>query len=104
MVFWITSRMKTKREQVNEEIGVIKLFVSNYAKDLIYKSNHPITPKDVVNVHDLRYLGVEKDFPTEQLLHYRIKRNKSKRIVTTRKRLQQTAIWIENRDREYHHL
>jgi DDE superfamily endonuclease len=42
----------------------------------IYKSNHLITPKEVVNVYDLEYLGVEKDFP-EQLsaLPYRKKRN-----------------------------
>ncbi len=33
----------------------------------IYKNNHPITPKKVVNIFDLGYLGVEKDFP-EQLL------------------------------------
>jgi hypothetical protein len=32
----------------------------------IYKNNHPITPKQVVNVIDLGYLRVEKDFP-EQL-------------------------------------
>jgi hypothetical protein len=32
----------------------------------IYKNNHPITPKQVVNVFDLGYLGVETDFP-EQL-------------------------------------
>jgi hypothetical protein len=32
----------------------------------IYKRNHPIIPKQVVNVFDLGYLGVEKDFP-EQL-------------------------------------
>jgi hypothetical protein len=32
----------------------------------IYKENHPVTPKKVVNVVDLGYLGVEKDFP-EQL-------------------------------------
>ncbi len=33
----------------------------------VYKNNHPIvTPKEVVNVVDLGYLGVEKDFP-EQL-------------------------------------
>ena len=38
--------------------------------------NHPITPKEVVNVFDLGYLGVEKDFP-EQLssLPKRKKRN-----------------------------
>ncbi len=32
----------------------------------IYKKNHPMIPKDVLNVFDLGYLGVEKDFP-EQL-------------------------------------
>ncbi len=32
----------------------------------IYKKNHPVIPKEVVNVYDLGYLGVEKDFP-EQL-------------------------------------
>ncbi|HXT83023.1 MAG TPA: transposase family protein [Verrucomicrobiae bacterium] len=32
----------------------------------IYKNNHPVTPKQVVNVFDLGYLGIEKDFP-EQL-------------------------------------
>ena len=29
----------------------------------IYKENHPITHKDVLNVFDLGYLGVETDFP-----------------------------------------
>jgi hypothetical protein len=32
----------------------------------IYKNNHPITPKDVLNVFDLGYLGVEKDFPEQK--------------------------------------
>jgi hypothetical protein len=32
----------------------------------VYKNNHPTTPKDVLNVFDLGYLGVEKDSP-EQL-------------------------------------
>jgi hypothetical protein len=32
----------------------------------VYKKDHPVTPKQVVNVFDLGYLGVEKDFP-EQL-------------------------------------
>jgi DDE superfamily endonuclease/Helix-turn-helix of DDE superfamily endonuclease len=31
----------------------------------IYKKNHPVTPKEVVNVVDLGYLGVEKDFPEQ---------------------------------------
>ena len=29
----------------------------------IHKKNRPVTPKQVVNVFDLGYLGVEKDFP-----------------------------------------
>src|SRR3954466_15354151 len=42
----------------------------------IYKKNHPVIPKQVVNVFDLGYLGVEKDHP-EQLssLPNRKKRN-----------------------------
>jgi hypothetical protein len=32
----------------------------------VYKKSRSITPKEVVNVVDLGYLGVEKDFP-EQL-------------------------------------
>jgi hypothetical protein len=42
----------------------------------VYKNNHPVTPKQVVNVIDLGYLGIEKDFP-EQLsaLPYKKKRN-----------------------------
>ncbi len=32
----------------------------------VYKKNHPVTPKEVVNVVDLGYLGVKTDFP-EQL-------------------------------------
>ncbi len=42
----------------------------------IYKRNHPVIPKEVVNVFDLGYLGVETDFP-EQLsaLPYKKKRN-----------------------------
>jgi hypothetical protein len=35
MVFWITSHMKTKREQVDDKLMVIKLFSCNYARDLI---------------------------------------------------------------------
>ena len=30
-----------------------------------YKKNHPVTPKQVVNVFDLGYLGVETDFPQQ---------------------------------------
>jgi hypothetical protein len=43
----------------------------------IYKNNHPLVPKDVVNVFDLGYIGIEKDF-SEQLssLPYKKKRGR----------------------------
>ncbi len=31
----------------------------------IYKKNHPVTPKQVVSVFDLGYLGVGKDYPEQ---------------------------------------
>jgi hypothetical protein len=40
----------------------------------VYKRNHPVTPKQVVNVIDLGYLGVEKDFPKQLSSHCRIKK------------------------------
>ena len=52
----------------------------------IYKENQPSTPKEVVNVFDLGYLGVEKDF-LEQLsvLPNRKKRNQE---LSRRERVQ----------------
>ena len=42
----------------------------------IYKNNLPVTPKQVVNVFDLGYLGVEKDFPGQlSALPYKKQRN-----------------------------
>ncbi len=42
----------------------------------IYKKNHPVTSKEVVNVFDLGYLGVGKDYPKQiSSLPYRKKRN-----------------------------
>ena len=42
----------------------------------IYKENHPLIPKQVVNVVDLGYLGLEKDFPKQlSSLPKRKKRN-----------------------------
>ncbi len=55
----------------------------------IYKKNQPVTPKQVVNVFDLEYPGVEKDFPNKYHL-YRIKRKDSIGSTTKRrKRIQQ---------------
>ncbi|MER5175977.1 MAG: transposase family protein [Candidatus Nitrosocosmicus sp.] len=42
----------------------------------VYKENHPVTPPQVVNVLDLGYLGVEKDFP-EQLSALPCKRKRN---------------------------
>jgi len=39
----------------------------------IYKKNHPVIPNKVVNMFDLGYLGVEKDFP-KQLHPYQTER------------------------------
>jgi hypothetical protein len=38
--------MKAKRKRVDEELMVIKLFASNYARDLIYKSTIMQTGKN----------------------------------------------------------
>jgi hypothetical protein len=41
----------------------------------VYKKNHPCTLKEVVNVVDLGYLGMEKDFPDQlSALPYKKKR------------------------------
>jgi len=43
----------------------------------IYKKNHPVTPNQVINVFDLGYLGVEKDYPEQRSsLPNKKKRNK----------------------------
>ena len=66
--------MVNNRGFIIHKLGYKKGEAYNYD---IYKENHPITPKQVVNVFDLvGYLGAEKDYP-EQLsaLPYRKKRN-----------------------------
>jgi hypothetical protein len=76
---------KKKRHTVKTQLmtnnhGII-IYKSNHKNGRrhdydIYKENHPVTPKEVVNVFDLGYLGVGKDYP-EQLssLPNRKKRN-----------------------------
>ena len=51
----------------------------------IYKKNHPVTPKQVVNVFDLGYLGVEKDFP-EQKSSIPNKKKRRQRFCLRRKK------------------
>jgi hypothetical protein len=52
-----------------------------------YKKNHPVAPsRQVVNVFDLGYLGIEKDFP-EQLSSHHVKGKETNRAVPRRKRI-----------------
>ena len=50
----------------------------------IYKKNHPDIPKDVINVFDLGFLGVEKDYP-KQRLSLPIKKEKDCELSTYKK-------------------
>jgi hypothetical protein len=66
----------------------------------IYKKNHPVTTKQILNVFDLGYLGVEKDFP-KQLSSIPIRRERnlelfSKRIAT------KIILKKENNNRAYY--
>ena len=57
----------------------------------IYKINHPVTPKEVVNMFDLGYLGIEKDFPAEQLSSLPDKKQRNQELSARRKRRQQNS-------------
>jgi hypothetical protein len=48
----------------------------------IYKKNHPDTPKEVENIFDLGFLGVEKDYPAEQKSALPIKKKKRNQKLT----------------------
>ena len=52
---------------------------------MLYKKNHPITPKQVVNVIDLGYLGIEKDFQNNYR-HCRIKRKETNKRYPKKKK------------------
>ena len=56
----------------------------------IYKNNHPMIPKDVMNMYDLGFLGVENDFP-EQLSSLPIKKEKDHELDEIQKRVQQES-------------
>jgi hypothetical protein len=45
----------------------------------IYKKNHPVTPNQVINVFDLGYIGVGKDYP-EQLSSLPYKKKKDQEL------------------------
>ena len=75
---------KRKRHTVKTQLMVNKkgiiIHKTNHKKGKrhdydIYKKNHPVTPCHVVNVFDLGYLGVGKDYP-EQLSSLPYKKKK----------------------------
>ena len=60
-------------------------------------------PKQVVNVVDLGYLGVEKDFPEQLSSPYHIKRKETKKSYPKKKKSKTKFIpQKENSDRTYH--
>ncbi len=68
----------------------------------VYKKNHPIIPKQVVNVIDLGYLGVEKDFPEQLSSHCRIKRRETnKSYLRKKKSITNFILKKEDCDREH---
>jgi hypothetical protein len=51
----------------------------------VYKKNHPCIPKDVMSMYDLGFLGVEKDYPTEQKSLLPIKKEKDHELTKVQK-------------------
>ena len=71
----------------------------------IHKKSHPVTPKQVVSVFDLGYLGVEKDFP-EQISSLPNRKKRSQKELS-----QEEKEYNQNHSRKriviesiYHHL
>jgi hypothetical protein len=61
MDLWIASLMKTKREQACGDLLVIKLFASNYARDLIlsFKNISSLTAKSITIAEDVSKFSQE---------------------------------------------
>ena len=51
----------------------------------VYKKDHLVIPKQVVNVVDLGYLGIEKDHPEQLSQRYHIKRKETKKNCLRKK-------------------
>jgi hypothetical protein len=68
----------------------------------IYKKNQPVTPRQVINVIDLGYLGVEKDFPEQLSSHCHIKRRKTKNCPKKKKSITKFILTKEDIDRAYY--
>ena len=88
---------KKKKHTVKNQLMVNNIVVISFIKQThkkgkrhdydVYKNNHPVTPsKQVVNVIDLGYLGVEKDFPEQLSSHCRIKKRETKKRYPKKKK------------------
>ena len=51
-----------------------------------YKTNRPMTPKEVENVFDLGFLGVEKDFPLRTEIIFILQKKKEEKQITACRR------------------
>ena len=67
----------------------------------IYKKNHPVTPKQVVSVFDLGYLGVWKVFP-DQKSSVPNRKMRNQELTHRGKRLQPESLQKKDSDRACH--
>jgi hypothetical protein len=67
----------------------------------IYKKNHPVTTKQILNVFDLGYLGVEKDFP-KQLSSIPIRRERNLELFSIKRIATKIILKKENNNRAYY--
>jgi len=80
ILFWQKEKTTVKTQFIVNNHGII-IHKTNHKKGRrheydIYKVTHPITLKKVLNVVDIWYLGIEKDFPDQlSALSHRKKRN-----------------------------
>jgi len=83
-----TQLMVNNRGFIIHKTGHKKVRRHDYS---IYKENHPLTPKQVLNVFDLGYLGVEKDFQNSYR-HYRIERREKKSCHKKKKNITKVTL------------
>jgi hypothetical protein len=88
-------------------ISFIKQIIIRKDKDMITISiriTNPVTPsKQVVNVFDLGYLGVEKDFPEQLSSRYHIEGKETNTSCPKKKKRKQNSFQQkENSDRTYY--
>jgi hypothetical protein len=68
----------------------------------IYKNIHPVTPKQVVSMFDLGYLGVERDVPEQTSSLPNRKKRSQKYLSHEEKRVQPEPLQKKDSDRAHH--